>query len=180
MQTRKAESWPWDWLRDTVSPLSLHLFFQLLHAHPLRLRLLAGGGCGFRQPLRPHLLRLYWVGTGLSAALGSTVHHSSRVSSSLLIPIYEISGKIQVVSSMSLQGIVCIRDAAIYVLRHKVPSGMWQGSSAGKESTWNAGDSGSIPGSGRAPGKGIGCPLQYSWVSLVAQPVKNPPTMREN
>ena len=87
---------------------------------------LAGGGCGFRQPLRPHFLRLYWVGTGLSAALGSTVHHSSRVSSSLLIPIYEISGKIQVVSSMSLQGIVCIRDAAIYVLRHKVPSGMWQ------------------------------------------------------
>ena len=32
---------------------------------------------------------------------------------------------------------------------------------------------------GRSPGKGIGYPLQYSWVSLVAQTVKNPPAMRE-
>ena len=36
------------------------------------------------------------------------------------------------------------------------------GSSAGKESTCNAGDSGSIPGLGRSPGEGIGYPLQYS------------------
>ena len=35
-------------------------------------------------------------------------------------------------------------------------------SSAGKESTCNAGDPGSIPGSGRSAGEGIGCPLQYS------------------
>ena len=48
------------------------------------------------------------------------------------------------------------------------------GSSAGKESTCNAGDPGSIPGLGRSPGKGIGYPLQYSWASLVAQKVKNP------
>ena len=46
-------------------------------------------------------------------------------------------------------------------------------SSVGKESTWNAGDSGSIPGLGRSTGEGIGYPLQYSWVSLVAQLVKN-------
>ena len=39
-------------------------------------------------------------------------------------------------------------------------------SSAGKESTCNAGDPGSIPGSGRSVGEGIGCPLQYSWASL--------------
>ena len=38
---------------------------------------------------------------------------------------------------------------------------------------------GSIPGSGRSPGEGIGYPLQYSWASLVAQLVKNPPTMWE-
>ena len=38
---------------------------------------------------------------------------------------------------------------------------------------------GSIPGSGRSPGKGIGYPLQYSWAPLVAQMVKNPPAMRE-
>ena len=53
------------------------------------------------------------------------------------------------------------------------------GSSAGKESTCNAGKSGSIPGSGRSPGEGIGYPLQYSWASLVAQMVKNPPAMQE-
>ena len=32
----------------------------------------------------------------------------------------------------------------------------------GKESAFNAGDVGSIPGSGRSPGGGIGNPLQYS------------------
>ena len=36
-----------------------------------------------------------------------------------------------------------------------------------------------IPGSGRYPGEGTGYPLQYSWASLVAQLVKNPPAMRE-
>ena len=36
-----------------------------------------------------------------------------------------------------------------------------------------------IPGSGRSPGEGIGYPLQYSWASLVAQLVKNPPAMSE-
>ena len=34
--------------------------------------------------------------------------------------------------------------------------------SAGKESTCNAGDLGSIPGLGRALGEGKGYPLQYS------------------
>ena len=45
--------------------------------------------------------------------------------------------------------------------------------SVGKESACNAGDPGSIPGSGRSAGEGIGCPLQYSWASLVAQLGKN-------
>ena len=35
-------------------------------------------------------------------------------------------------------------------------------SSAGQESSCNAGDPGSIPGLGRSPGEGIGYPLQYS------------------
>ena len=52
-------------------------------------------------------------------------------------------------------------------------------SSVGKESACNAGDPGLIPGSGRSTGEGIGYPLQYSWASLMAQLVKNPPTMRE-
>ena len=36
------------------------------------------------------------------------------------------------------------------------------GSSDGKASAYNAGDLGSIPGSGRSPGEGNGNPLQYS------------------
>ena len=36
------------------------------------------------------------------------------------------------------------------------------GRSAGKESSCNVGDPGSIPGLGRFPGEGIGYPLQYS------------------
>ena len=50
------------------------------------------------------------------------------------------------------------------------------GSSAGKESTCNAGDPGSITGSGKFPGEGIGDPFLYSWSSLVTQMVKNLPT----
>jgi len=34
--------------------------------------------------------------------------------------------------------------------------------SAGKESAYNAGDLGSVPGLGRSPGEGKGYPLQYS------------------
>ena len=72
--------------------------------------------------------------------------------------------------------------------------------SAGKESTRNVGDLGSIPGLGRSPGEGKGYPLQYSglensmdspwgckesdmterlWASLVAQMVMNLPAMWE-
>ena len=35
------------------------------------------------------------------------------------------------------------------------------------------------PGLGRSPGEGIGNPLQYSWVPLVAQMVKYLPAIRE-
>ena len=52
-------------------------------------------------------------------------------------------------------------------------------SSSGKESICNSGYPSSIPGSRRYAGKGIGYPLQYSWVSPVAQLVKNPPEMQE-
>ena len=36
------------------------------------------------------------------------------------------------------------------------------GNPGGKESAFNAGDPGSIPGSGRSTGEGNGNPLQYS------------------
>ena len=39
----------------------------------------------------------------------------------------------------------------------------WTDGSAGKESTCNAGDTGSIPGPGRPPGEGNGFPLQWAW-----------------
>ena len=50
-------------------------------------------------------------------------------------------------------------------------SGLWgkhfplvhfPGGSAGKDFASNAGDPGSVPGSGRSPGEGNGNPLQYS------------------
>ena len=53
------------------------------------------------------------------------------------------------------------------------------GSSAGRESAWDAGDPCLSPGSGRSTGEGIGYPLQYSWASLVAQLVKNLPAIWE-
>ena len=46
-------------------------------------------------------------------------------------------------------------------------------SSVGKESTFNVGHPGSIPG------EMIGYPLQYSWASLVAQMVNNLPAIQE-
>ena len=52
-------------------------------------------------------------------------------------------------------------------------------SSDGKESACNAGDPSSIPGLGRSSGEGMGYPFQYSWASLVALLVKNPPAMQE-
>ena len=53
------------------------------------------------------------------------------------------------------------------------------GGSDGKESACNVGDPGSIPEWGRSAGEGLGYPRQYSWASLVAPLVKNPPAMQE-
>ena len=50
-------------------------------------------------------------------------------------------------------------------------------SSIGKESTCKAGDSDSIPGSGRFSEEGVGYPLPYSWASFVAKLVENPPAI---
>ena len=61
------------------------------------------------------------------------------------------------------------------------------GGSEGKESACNAGDPGSIPGSGRCPGEGNGNPLQYSclenpmdrgaWQATVHGVAKNRPRL---
>ena len=46
--------------------------------------------------------------------------------------------------------------------------GVFSGSSDGEESACNAGDLGSIPGSGRPAGEGIGNPLQCTYLSKVS------------
>ena len=66
-----------------------------------------------------------------------------------------------------------------HLATHKSAIQGFPGSSAGKESACNAGNPSLIPGWGSSLGEGIGYPLQYSWASLVAQTVKNPPAMRE-
>ena len=53
-------------------------------------------------------------------------------------------------------------------------------SSVGKETSCHAGDPGSIPGSGRSPGEGTSYThSSYSWASVEAQLVKNPPALWE-
>ena len=53
----------------------------------------------------------------------------------------------------------------IHWRRDKLPTPVFLGfpsGSAGKESAYNEGDLGSIPGLGRSPGEGNSYPLQYS------------------
>ena len=76
---------------------------------------------------------------------------------------------------------ICKSKTKLTVIRMAIIK-KWRGfssSSAGKESTYNAGDPGLIPGSRRSTGDRIGYPLQYSWASLVAQLVKNSLAMRD-
>ena len=63
-----------------------------------------------------------------------------------------------------LEGIVWRKQKHLYLILKVVflISLSYSDSSAGKESTCNAGDPGSIPGLGRSPGEGISYPLQYS------------------
>ena len=68
---------------------------------------------------------------------------------------------------------------AVHILNYLIITKPFPDSSVDKESPYNSGDSSSIPGSGRFTEEGIGDPLQYSWASLVAQMVKNPPAMWE-
>ena len=65
-----------------------------------------------------------------------------------------------------------------FIVRFTCPWG-FPDSSVGKESACSSGKPNSVPGSGRSPGEGIGSPRQYSWASLVAQLVKNPPAMQK-
>ena len=69
--------------------------------------------------------------------------------------------------------------SAFFMVQLSHPYQGFPDSSVGKESSCNAGDTGSIPGLGRSTGEGTVYPLQYSWASLVAKLVKNPPAIHE-
>ena len=59
----------------------------------------------------------------------------------------------------------CMQTTNVWVPREKSGWEIQTGipdSSVGKESSWNAGDPGLIPGSGRSTGEGKGCLLLYS------------------
>ena len=74
-------------------------------------------------------------------------------------------------------------DLVLYICAYSFP--LWfffkgfPDGSVGKESVCSAGEPGLIPGLERSAGEGIGYLLQYSWASLVAQLVKNPPAVWE-
>ena len=61
---------------------------------------------------------------------------------------------------MSIQGRFPLGLTGLIFLQSKG----FPGGSDSKESACNAGDLGSIPGSGRSPGEGKGYPLQYSYL----------------
>ena len=70
----------------------------------------------------------------------------------------------------------------------KEPNCDFPGNSVSKESTWkqkenepacNEGDPVQFLGLEAPPGEGIDYPLQYSWASLVAQVVRNTPSIQE-
>ena len=72
-----------------------------------------------------------------------------------------------------------VNKTSLYLYRHFLLTRGFPDSSVGKESACSAGDPGWIPELGRSAGERICYPLQYSWASLEAQLVKNPPPMRE-
>ena len=92
--------------------------------------------------------------------------------------MYILRGKQENLVSLLLPDTVLGNIHGLIYLIHVYKRGFPCGS-VGKESSCNAGDPHSIPGSGRSAGEGIGHPLQHSWASLVAQMVKNPPAMHE-
>ena len=75
------------------------------------------------------------------------------------LPLQEISWNNQMVSSSH-----CFFFQLWFFLFHQALGSLdfFPDSSVGKESAWNAGESGSISGSERSPGERIGYPLQYS------------------
>ena len=69
------------------------------------------------------------------------------------------------------QGTLREQGRVHYATTHCLPSGPLVShfpGSEGRESACSAGDSGSVPGSGRSPGEGNGNPPQYSLLNILA------------
>ena len=71
---------------------------------------------------------------------------------------------------------ICSGHTEFYLF---TPGTGFPGTSAGKESSCDAGDLSSIPMLGSSPRERIDYSLQYSWASPVPQMVKNPPAMQQ-
>ena len=95
--------------------------------------------------------------TGLKLKIQKT-----KIMASCLITSWQIDGETtETVTDFIFLGskITTDGDCSHEMKRHLLLGREW---AAGKESTCNAGDLGSIPGLGRSPGEGKGYPLQYS------------------
>ena len=95
--------------------------------------------------------------------------------------VEQLRGRWPAMRSMSSKGRVCRAFLGLgwHPFGPLVTNYGFPDSSVGKESTCNAGDHGSISGLGRSTEEEIAYPLQYSWASLMAQLVKNPPAIQE-
>ena len=88
-------------------------------------------------------------------------HHDSLLSGSLSLSLALLAAKISPAQAVSVPPQPTVAKRSFLpgaVLRLKG----FPGGSNGKKSACNAGDPGSILGSGRSPGRGCGNPLQYS------------------
>ena len=108
-------------------------------------------------------------------------HHPIESSPLCLLKIYPILQHLSVIKSLGIcsHPLFYLFIIITVIIFSSTNARGFPGSSAGKESACNTGDPSSIPGLGRSPGEGIGYPVQYSWASLVAQMVKNPPAMQD-
>ena len=87
--------------------------------------------------------------------LGTGMLHRKNISTSAQ-KLVSFSYRIEYSAISSFSGNMLL--FSVYV----VPSLDFPGGSDSKEPVYNAGDLGSVPGSGRSPGEGNGDPLQYS------------------
>ena len=109
----------------------------------------------------------YADGTTLKAEKSwlKTQHSKKKITASGSITSWEIDGKtVETVSEFILGGSKITADGDCSHEIKRCLLLIFPGGSDGKASAYNAGDLGSISGSGRSPREGNGNPLQYSFL----------------